>query len=423
VFVKHVLMVAFHYPPESSSSGVLRTLKFSRYLPEYGWRASVLTINAAAYAATDPSLLRQVPESVRVVRTKFVELRVKVSIAGRYPALVATPDPWIGWYPYAVTAGKALARLDRVDALYSTSPHPTAHLIGSRLAKTLRVPLIMDFRDPWREEPPEPGTPAIINYAARILERRAIAAAAHVVASTTHLRDALAARYPEQPPEKFSAIINGFDESDFAARIQTEKRPTERMVLLHAGNINAEFRDPRPLFEALGQLILDGTLGRDQLEIRFLGAGPYAESEAVQSCIRECRLDSVVNFIPRVSYQESLSQMAEAAILLLLQYSDDTASLVPAKLYEYLRTGRPVLAMTGEGATSDVLRVVGGGWTCNPGNAGALDSVLREILALQESGELSTHVADRDRLQRFDRRVLTGQLAATLNDATCRAAR
>ena len=131
--MKHALVVAFHFPPEANSSGVLRTLKFTRYLPERGWRITVLTLRRDAYEVTDPSLEEQIPKSVKVVRTCYIDTKRHFSIWGRYPAILAVPDRWIGWMPWAIKAGKRILRDEQIDLIYSTSPLATAHLIGSRL--------------------------------------------------------------------------------------------------------------------------------------------------------------------------------------------------------------------------------------------------------------------------------------------------
>src|SRR3989442_4839363 len=158
--VRHALFIAFHYPPEASSSGVLRTLKYTRFLPEFGWRVSVIAPDTAAYDVCDPSLEAQIPESVRIVRTRFLNTKRHLSWRGIYPALLALPDVWIGWLPWAVAAGRRLIAADRVDLLYSTSPHATAHIIARRLASSSRKPLVTDFRDPLIEDPPEPRVPS-----------------------------------------------------------------------------------------------------------------------------------------------------------------------------------------------------------------------------------------------------------------------
>src|SRR6266536_3099051 len=187
--MKHALVVAYHYPPESSSSGVLRTLKYTRYLGQFGWRVTVLTLNRDAYEVTDPGLEDQIPGEVRVIRTPFIDVKRHLAIRGSYPSLLAIPDRWAGWWPWAVAAGRRVLSETPVDVIYSTSPHATAHLIALSLVRRSRVYWVADFRDPWYEEPPEPGTTRLGQFAARRLERLVVRRADRIVASTVRLRD------------------------------------------------------------------------------------------------------------------------------------------------------------------------------------------------------------------------------------------
>lgn len=415
--MKHALFVVFHYPPEASSSGVLRTLKFSRYLRDAGWDVTVLTLRRDAYEITDPKLEEQIPAWVRVVRTNYLNTRRHLSIKGRYAAISAVPDTWIGWYPWAVAAGRRVVAERPVDLVFSTSPHATAHLIARKLAQVAGVPLVIDFRDPWHEEPPEPGTPAVVSWFAPRLERRVVNAAARVVTSTTQLRDLLRARYRGHPGEKFTAILNGYDEADFAALPQRPATASDRLLIVHAGNINADFRDPIPLLRAIARAGARGQLDPSRILLRFIGGGAYGDSEAVRTAVKETGLSGSVEFLGRVPYAEALAELSKADLLLLLQASEDTQSLVPAKLYEYLRALRPVLALVLPGATTEVLALTGGGWLANPRDAGALDATLAEIYARWTDGSLRDHHANLDVLRRFDRRSLTRELAGIFDAA------
>ena len=184
-----------------------------------------------------------------------------------------------------------------------------------------------------------------------------------------------------------------------------------RLVIVHAGSINGEFRDPVPLFEALGRLIRRGVLRDDELQLRFIGAGSHAEDKGVRTAIAAAGLDHSVVFLPRVPYDESLRELGAADLLLLLQASEDTVSLVPAKLYEYLRAQRPTLAMVRPGAVSEVMTRTGGGWTVDPRDRETLDATLVAIVDAWRNHRLAEHRASLDRLRQFDRRTLTGELA------------
>ena len=419
--MRHALFVAFHFPPEASSSGVLRTAKYVRYLPELGYRVSIVTTDPSAYEVRDPGLEAQIPAGTRIVRTDYRNTKRHRSWRGIYPALLALPDIWIGWMPFAVRAGRTLMHDDPVDLVYSTSPHATAHLIAGRLAHGARVPWVADFRDPWFEDPPEPGAPngPVFRHVNRWLERRTIRDARAVVTSTTELRDLLRSRYPEEPAGKIRAILNGYDEADFEGVDLAPAARGPRMRIVHAGSINAEFRDPRPLFAGFARLIRSGSIAASELEIRFIGAGPYGDAPEVRAAIDAAGLHDAVTFVPRVPYEQSLRELAAADVLLLLQASDDTVSLVPAKLYEYLRAQKPSLALVREGAVTEVLAQTGGGFAANPARSGDLDTALACIAKAWRADRLQAHVADLAVLRRFDRRALAAELAS-LFDEVCR---
>jgi glycosyltransferase involved in cell wall biosynthesis len=184
------------------------------------------------------------------------------------------------------------------------------------------------------------------------------------------------------------------------------------------GNINAAFRDPRPLFAALGRMLDRAQLSVSELEIRFIGGGPYGDAPEMQAAIHDAGLAGAVTFLPRVPYDESLRQLSSADLLLLLQASDDTTGLVPAKLYEYLRAQKPTLALVRTGAVTEVIAETGGGWTADPSDAASLDIALAEIVHAWRDGRLGSHCADLDALRRFDRRALTAELAAIF-DGVC----
>lgn len=411
--LKHALFVAFHYPPEASSSGVLRTLKYSRYLQEFGWRVTVVTPQKDAFETTDPALESQMPPSVRVVRTPFLNTKRHLACRGTYPSLLALPDRWIGWWPWAVAAGKRVLQEDPFDILYSTSPHATAHLIAWRLANISGKPWVADFRDPWFEDTPESGdtTGPIYRYLNRSLEGRVIRRCSRVVASTTHLRDLLSRRYVEEAG-KITAIFNGYDEADFAALATRGAGGNERMTIVHAGNINANFRDPRPLFRALRRAADAGELDLRRVCLRFIGGGAFGDSGAVRQSLAGLGLTECVEFLPRVPYEQSLAELAQADVLLLLQASEDTGGLVPAKLYEYLRAQKPVLALVLPGATTDVLDTTGGGWAVAPHDESGLAKVVAGAFHDWMAGKLAERRADMRVLRRFDRKLLTQDLAA-----------
>ncbi|MBE9527341.1 MAG: glycosyltransferase family 4 protein [Proteobacteria bacterium] len=415
--MKHALFVAFHYPPEANSSGVLRTLKFTRYLSEFGWRVTVLTVKPSAYEVVDTTLTAQIPNDVRVVHTKYIDTKKHLAIAGRYLSILAVPDRWIGWLPWAVKAGKRLLRDEKFDLIFSTSPLGTAHLISTQLSKYSGLPLVIDFRDPWYEEPAEEGMPWINHFFAPKLEARVIKQASNIVTSTQQLRNLLLDRYPQKAKKNITCVLNGYDEADFEELPDPKRSPNDPFVLVHAGGINPEFRDPIPLFKTIHGLAKEGKIKLEKILIRFIGPGDFANSPVMEKAVKDLNMENVVEFLPRVPYKQALTELANANILLLLQASEDTIGLVPAKLYEYLRSQKPVLALVYPGATQEIMEETNAGWSVDPRDTDAMAQSFLSMYKHWQAATLDKKAASLESLVKYKRRELTGQLAEILNSS------
>src|SRR5262245_46696232 len=250
---KRALMVAYHFPPEGTSSGVLRTLKFCKYLPAYGWTPHVLTLRERAYPVTDNRLLAQVPANAVIHRTRGGDVAKMIGVRGRYPGVFAVPDRHANWFPFGVITGLRAIRSQRLTALFSTSPHPTAHLIAATLRRLTHIPWVADFRDPWIEEGLYPRPGSLRCRVESHLERLVVNTADRITVTTPPFRHDLLQRYPGLSPSKVHVLFNGYDEDDFAG-LKTEAR-TDRLEILHAGGVAPDFRDPSPLLRAVASLM------------------------------------------------------------------------------------------------------------------------------------------------------------------------
>ena len=180
---------------------------------------------------------------------------------------------------------------------------------------------------------------------------------------------------------------------------------------MHTGSINEGFRDPRPVFDAVHRAAGAGLVEPSRIRIRFLGGGSFGDSPEMKQAIERAGLVSRVEFLTRVPYEASLTELGRASVLLLLQASPDTVDLVPAKLFEYLRARRPVVALVPDGATAEVLRDTGGGWVIDPADTVGLRDTIAAAYQAWTSGRLDLLTADRAILERFSRERLAGELA------------
>ena len=352
---RRVLMVAFHFPPQAGSSGMLRTLNFAKYLPASGWRASVLTAGAAAYERISMDLMPEVPPACKVLRAPALDAARHLAVGGRYLGATAVPDRWISWLPGAWWRGRCevLAEAERAapyHVVWSTFPIGTAHLIGGMLARWSCLPWVADFRDPMTA----PGYPeGRLRYGVtRWVERFALTHADACVFTTAAAASSYAERYP-QAASRLHVVENGYDEDAFRElHPQRFGQPDDVLLLLHSGAIYPGDRDPSSLFKAVGEMLESGQLERSRVCLRFRASG---HDDYVRDLAHAHGLGDVVELAPPMAYRQALAEMMAADLLLLFQGTKFNRQ-VPAKVYEYVRTGRPVLALVDpSGQTAQLL--------------------------------------------------------------------
>ncbi|MES2537884.1 MAG: glycosyltransferase [Pseudomonadota bacterium] len=343
VMVKRVLMIAFHFPPFSGSSGILRTLKFARYLPESGWQPIVLTPHVRAYANTSDEQLAEIPEQVSVHPAFCLDSSRHLAFRGRYLRLLTLPDRWVSWWFGAIPAGIKLIRKLQPAIIWSTYPIATAHLIALTLHRLTGIPWVADMRDPMTDEV-HPSHP-LTRRAYQWIERKTLAHCTRAVCTTPGTIRIYRERYPDIPASRYSLIENGYDEENFAAAAAGASIAAsggKPFVLLHSGVVYPSERDPTQLFEALASLAQEGKISAATFQL-VLRAGGH--DEHLGNLITRHGVASLVKLAPALPYREALSEMLSADGLLLLQASNCN-SQIPAKLYEYLRAQRPVLGLT-----------------------------------------------------------------------------
>lgn len=336
--MKRVLMVAYHFPPIAGSSGVQRTLRFAQYLSEFGWQPLVLSTQPIAYEDTSDDLLKDIPPEAIVHRSFALDTARHLAIGGRYFDRMAQPDRWISWKYAGIRDGMQLIREYRPQAIWSTYPIATAHVIGAELAARSGLPWIADFRDPMAQEgyPPNPRTwQAFKRIEERIFDRAKLCTFTARSAAELYRQ-----RYPNSTT-RIEVLENGYDETAFVAAASDpasgEPLNPGRLTLLHSGIVYPDERDPGALFAALARLP-----DRKRLKIRF--RAPVHE-DLLRRLAAARQLEDSVEILPALPYREALAEMLRADGLLILQ-AGNCNEQIPAKLYEYLRAGRPILACT-----------------------------------------------------------------------------
>lgn len=410
---RSVFVMAYAFPP-ASPIGTFRTLRLVKRLSAEGWTPSVLSVTPGTYEPQmpiDEALLKQVPANCTVLHAPVVRpFSGLARVAGKMrrgpargagrggmqgpeaggrasatPGLLSRlrsaaaeatciPDKANGWILPAVAVGLAHVLRRRPDALYSSAPPWSGQVAALLLARATGLPWIADFRDPWARAPWREDQPERIRRASVRLERRVIARADAILFATQTNRNEYVAEYGSAVAAKCHVVPNGCDPAEFVD-LRTEPEP-DRFVLLHAGSLYGA-RNPTTLFGAIATAIRSGALDRARFRFRLIGA--TAASMDGPSAAAALGLGDVVEFSPRMPRQEILREMASASCLLVLQ--PGTTVSVPGKLYEYLAIGRPILSLSEEGETSDLVRASGLGVAVAPHDEPAIVEALTRLVS------------------------------------------
>jgi glycosyltransferase involved in cell wall biosynthesis len=436
--LRRALFIVHSYPP-STNVAVQRTSRFIRYLPSYGWCADVVAPGAPAVEAMAVAGVGEVaraPEWLPLkaaVRARNSLRRLlpggtpgtRVAVAGgapreadedapagrSLPARIidpwfSTPDEHIGWYPRASRVARAMALRQGSEVLYTSGPPHSAHLIALRLQRSLSIPWVADFRDPWSRRPwlaieDRRG----LRYAAQVrMEAAVIAHADRVVLNTVAMADEFRAFYPHHA-SKLTAITNGYDPDAALASLYHAHPPADVLTLTHAGSLYRR-RDPCPLLEGVARACRSEGIPAGRLRLNFLGN--IDPAFGVAALVRTLGLEDVVRLQGRVSHEESLRALWTSHVLVLLQ--PGTHLQVPAKLFEYMQTARAILALTPAGATADIIQQHRLGSVVEAEDAPAIARAIAGLWRRFAAGESLTVDAG-TALQAFDGRVLTGSLA------------
>lgn len=358
--MKNILMIAYHFPPIRVSSGIQRTLKFAQYLLDHDWKAQVLTVNPRVYERVSEDQIHEIPTEVIVKRAFALDTAKHLAIKGRYVSWMALPDRWVSWCLGGVWSGLQLINDYRPKVIWSTYPIATAHLLGLILHRISGIPWVADFRDSMTEE--SYPTNRIQRKVYLWIERQTVKHCFKAVFTTPGAISMYAERYPDIPLSRWALVPNGYDEENFSNAEKSEAyakalaSKSDEIVLLHSGVLYPSERDPTHFFMALAELKRSGLIepGRFKVILRATG-----HDSLHKQAIEQFGLEEIVLLEPNVAYETALAEMLVADGLLVFQAANCNHQ-IPAKIYEYLRAKRPILALTDPvGDTANVLREAG----------------------------------------------------------------
>lgn len=341
---RSAIIIAFHFPPVQGSSGVLRTISLIEQLLESDWEVHVVTAIRSAYFDQADSNLELIPPGTRVHRSLALNTPKHLSIKNKHLGFLCIPDNWATWIPFAFLRAAYLAVLQKPSFVFTTYPIASCHVIGWLLKRIFNVCWIADLRDPMLQNRYPRTRPLRAAYG--FIERRIARYADLVTVSAPGTRRMMVQRYGADIEEKLALIENGVDTERFIRASRdlpvTSDRPFVRKVLLHSGVVYPVERNPTSLFKALSSMKKSGDLSAANFELRLRGC---QHEDFISDLATAADIGDLVSILPPLSYQEAAQEILQADGLLVLQASNCNDQ-IPAKIYEYLCAGKPILALT-----------------------------------------------------------------------------
>jgi hypothetical protein len=424
---RHVLFLAYYFPP-LGLSGVQRASKFAKYLPEYGWDVTVLTAEPRGYFAYDNTLLEDLVQSgVKIVRTRSLDPtrlygRARVvnlpresrrRWASALTNIFFVPDNKIGWFLSGRRAALASHYKHAFDAVFSSAPPYTSHLMAASISRRLELPLVLDFRDDWVGNPRHTYPTSLHRQLHERLEHRVVGSASATITINRIIADSLDTRCRAKGiTAPIHVIPQGFDPADFSDQRVTDRR-TESLAFrfLYSG-IFYDAQTPIPFLNGLRLAIEQRPDLRGQIAADFVGLVP----DDFRTFVDGADLSDVVNYLGYESHSDIVKRMSEADVLwLTIGRRPGSEGISTGKLYEYFGARRPVLGLVPEGVARDDLVRYGAAEIADPED---VQDISRAIISMFDRVSANRMAAPDDAFVRlFDRRRLAGDLAAILNDA------
>ncbi len=420
----------------------MRALSLAKYLPDTGFDVHVLTARNPAVPVRDPGLLAHVPPSVALHRAFTPELpfyfRKQLwsffSPSGTAPATGAPappargwrslvseaarrlfcPDPQVVWTPFAVRAARRLIARHPIDAVLVTAPPFSSFLIGNAIKRAFpRILLVSDFRDEWLRfylTDFEFLHSEAIRRRAEQIERETVALSDLVVAVTASSLREIRSRYPSEPEAKFALVHNGYDPDAlrllFEQAASPPREPRQKVIITHLGTA---YRTASPAwyFQALDGLPEDI---RSRIETRFIGRISETEQRLLEARGPSVR---VLGFLPQA---EALRSIADTDYLLLTMTNEFS---LPGKLFEYLASGKPIIALSPRGGEVDrLIAETEAGWCVPHDDTEAVRGVLAEAVRHAVAGTIPFRTR-LDVVSRYARPRLVAEYARILRERLC----
>ncbi|MBS4027405.1 MAG: glycosyltransferase family 4 protein [Ignavibacteriales bacterium] len=411
--LRNILVIAYYFPP-MGMSGVQRTLKFLKYLPQFGWKPTVLTVTPTGYFAQDESLLDEIKDKeIDIVRVGSLDpnwlFRKKgtVEMPSEFVRKifqfgsdsVFIPDNKILWKNKALNVARELFQQKKFELVFATAPPWTDFLIGHELQKEFNVPLIIDYRDSWLNNPFKYYPTPLHRYLNFRLEKKVLKKATKILTTNRRVKELILKKHHHLSYQDIVILSQGFDPEDFPSDVSTPF--SEKLKITHAGVFYGG-RKPHTLLRGLQKLFVSHPKLNEKISVEFIGK----EREEDKKLVEKMQLQNVVSFSGYVSHRECVQRLCTSDVL-FLSVDNDTQS--PGKVYEYLGARKPILANVPDGYLKQMIEDSGAGFIVAPNDIEGMSNTLFRLHQQFETSILP--LPSEEYIMKFDRTRLTGELS------------
>lgn len=423
---KKLLIITYYWPP-AGGPGVQRWLKFVKYLPDFGIQPVVYIPENPTYPIVDENLLKEVSDKAIVLKQKIFEPyqlasflsknKTKKMNSGIIPnqkkqsfldkvflwirGNLFIPDARFFWVKPSVSYLEKYIVENNIDIIVTSGPPHSLHLIGLELKHKLDVKWFADFRDPWTTIGYHKSL-RLSDTAAqkhKELESQVLNTADTIIVTSKTTKS----EFEMLTTKPIAVITNGFDVE------KVEKQPLDsKFSLAHIGSFLSA-RNPQFLWESLVELIAEIPDFKSNLEIKLIGA----VSQEVLDSIGHFGLDSYLNNLGYVSHEEAIAHQRRSQVLLLIEIdSEETKSIIPGKLFEYMVSNRPIIAIGPNGSDfAEIITETNTGVFFNYSEKVKLKKLILDFYNQYLEGKLESHGVG---LQQYSRKNLTEKLVKLL---------
>lgn len=413
--LRKVLVIAYYFPP-MGLSGVQRTAKFVKYLPQYGWKPTVLTVTPTGYYAMDDSLLNEVEQAgTEILRANSLDpnrlfrkqgvvkmpsetVRKMLQFAGDTTFF---PDTKIGWKRRAIKAASELMQREQFNLIFATAPPQTDFLIGETLKKKFRLPLVLDYRDAWLDYPFKYYPTPLHRYVHYRMEKRVLKSSDRIIVTLRRVKESILKHYLGLDYQDVVIIPQGYDPEDFKSNAQSKSSSRKKMCITHAGTFYAG-RNPSVMFQALHNVFSSFPNLRGRIELKLIGN----MRDEDRLLVNKLGLQQDVTFLGYLEHRDCIKQLVESDILWIVL---DNNFQSPGKLYEYIGARKPILGSVVDGHMKQLILESKSGVCIPPPDIKAHETAIVELFGQYEKNQLKQ--IPTEFAQKYNRLMLTGELA------------